>query len=254
MKSINKVSKIAIVASLFIASASCVYAMDRDDGWQLKSTGIPISFKKEENGKITVTTDDNNWASYQLESKRFSVKPGERIRIFYDISVKEGGIMSLGLLSTSKTWWYPSQVNEETAELILKTGRHQDIFERIVPMGETETSIVFRNYHLGTPGQTTFTIESIDIQKEDSVQLNSIGIPTPADRQLPENLDDLPAEFIQAQRQAAAEAEIEAKRKVEKTLVRKVAQGEANKTEKSIKKPLLLIKRMPLRMNNLKHC
>jgi TPR repeat protein len=114
---------------------------------------------EREGRQIKVTTDNNASASYQLESETFPVNPEETIHVHFNITVEEGGIIALGLLDTSMCNWYG-------LEVLLKAGHHEDSFERIVPSGESKASLVVRNYHLGTPGQSTFTIDEIGLYKK----------------------------------------------------------------------------------------
>jgi hypothetical protein len=110
-----------------------------------------------ENGKYKVTTDYNTFATYQLESERLPVTPGELLRVPYEVTVEPGGQIALGLLNTKRDLWYE--------EHVLGPGRHEGILETTVPFGETETSLVFRNYHLNAPGQSSFTIDYVHIDR-----------------------------------------------------------------------------------------
>jgi hypothetical protein len=76
--------------------------------------------------------------------------------------------MCFGWLNTGKDGWYVGQnaSGELEAEVVFSTGNHAVSFDRIVPEGEKETELVLRNYHLGTPGQTTFTLKRIQMRIE----------------------------------------------------------------------------------------
>lgn len=117
---------------------------------------------EEEGGNVRVTTDNNALATYQLISPRRSVIVGEKIKVPYEIVVEEGGKVSLGLLNTARNRWYGLEgllFNTETAPKTFK-----GVYERVVPEGETETSLVFRNYHLGAAGQSIFTILALGFE------------------------------------------------------------------------------------------
>jgi hypothetical protein len=85
--------------------------------------------------------------------------PGDTIRIPYAVTVEPGGHIAMGLIDTKKGGFYGEQ-------LILTSGRHTGLFERRVPDGEMETSLIFWNYHLNTPGQSTFTVDYVGAQRE----------------------------------------------------------------------------------------
>jgi hypothetical protein len=109
-------------------------------------------------GGTQVTTDFNKDASYILISQKMPVKSGEKLNLSYKITVAAGGMMSVGFLNTAGNGWYGE-------ELVLKPGTHSGTLERVVPEGEKETTLVFRNYHLQNPGQTIFTIEKLQFNK-----------------------------------------------------------------------------------------
>jgi hypothetical protein len=128
----------------------------------LNPTGLAQNIETQKDGTIKVITDHSASALYQLESDRIPVKAGQKIKVPYNITVEQGGVMSVGLLNANRDGWLH--------EKILEAGSHNDFFEAIVPEGELEAYLVFRNYHLGTPGQTIFTINSLDIGKEEVKQ------------------------------------------------------------------------------------
>jgi TPR repeat protein len=130
---------------------------------------IPLTFKKlyaqeyiENNGTLTITTKNDNRASYQAETNRVKVTPGEKFQIPYDIRVEDGGKMAFGVLNSARNGWIGREV-------ILETGPHTGIKDIVIPKDETEISLVLLNYHLGTPGQSKFTakfgLEKVEIQK-----------------------------------------------------------------------------------------
>jgi hypothetical protein len=122
-----------------------------------KMRTIPLTFKKgtaqeykENNGILTITTDNNANATYQAETNRVSVTPGQKFKIPYDITVLSGK-MSFGLLNSKRNGWIGGEA------IFLKPGLYKNVHEVIIPEGETEISLVLRNYHLGTSGQSKFT-------------------------------------------------------------------------------------------------
>jgi hypothetical protein len=183
---------------------------------QLNSTGLPKEVIHGEDGSITVTTDNNNNASYQLRSAQFPVKAGQNISIFYDVNVNPGGIMSFGLLNQAGNNWYGPEV-------ILREGHYNYYFERTVPAEEFLAALIVRNYHLGEPAQTTFTLNhlTMDIEPKDVREANlpPLGLVLPvaepgaapvAIPQQPENeIVVLQQELLKIEHQAAAgEAEL----------------------------------------------
>jgi hypothetical protein len=126
---------------------------------------IPLTFKKgtaqdykENNGTLTITTDNNNRATYQAITNRVKVTQGETFQIPYEIKVESGGKMSFGVLNTKGDNWIGGEV-------ILETGTHKSVKEILIPQGETDISLVLRNYHLGTAGQSKFTAK-LGLEKE----------------------------------------------------------------------------------------
>jgi putative aminopeptidase FrvX len=113
---------------------------------------------EEQDGIITVTTDNNYYASYQLMTDRFAVTVGNKIKVTYDIKVENGGQMCAGLLNTTGDGWIG-------AEIVMPTGSYHNSFEVTVPEGERNLCLVLRNYHLGRAGQTTFTVNHLNIMK-----------------------------------------------------------------------------------------
>jgi len=106
----NLLSSSLLVLSFFLLSPEGK-AMEKDlfDEIALtkkKTTKIPLKFTKgraeeyaEKEGVITITTDNNANASYQAETQREEVTPGEKFKIPYEITVEKGGKMSFGVLN-----------------------------------------------------------------------------------------------------------------------------------------------------------
>jgi tetratricopeptide (TPR) repeat protein len=121
-------------------------------------TSIPLKFKKlyakeykDENGILTIKTDNNKNATYQAETQREKVTLDDEFEISYDITVENGGKMSFGVLNTKRDGWIDGEV-------ILETGVHNGGIKNVkIPAGESEISLVLRNYHLGIPGESKFT-------------------------------------------------------------------------------------------------
>jgi hypothetical protein len=128
------------------------------ENFELKYTGFAQNVENLANGSTRITTDNNNNASYQFESTRFRVKPGDILRLSYDVKV-EKGIISFGFLTTHRNNWFGE-------ELLLKEGDHKGVYERKVPADETEASLVLRNYHLGVPDFSIVTVNKVKIEKE----------------------------------------------------------------------------------------
>ncbi len=128
------------------------------ENFELKYTGMAQKVENLANGSTRITTDNNNNASYQFESTRFPVKPGDILRLSYDVKV-EKGIISFGFLTTLRNNWYGD-------ELLLKEGDCKGVYEREVPADETEASLVLRNYHLGAPDDSIVTVNKVKIEKE----------------------------------------------------------------------------------------
>ncbi|MBY0293612.1 MAG: sel1 repeat family protein [Alphaproteobacteria bacterium] len=113
----------------------------------------------EESGVITVRTDNRGLHKYQLESERIPVKPGDRLKISYNITSSEDGIV-LGLLKTHRAGWLPdSQVD-------LRGGSQQGTFEVLVPEGESAPYFVFYNNQKNARS-TEVTIHSLRIVNEE---------------------------------------------------------------------------------------
>lgn len=142
---------------------------------ELTSTGKAENVELLERGAIKVKTDNNKLASYQLEGKRFDVKPGDTIKIPYQIAVENGGKISLGLLNTARRGWYPMKGVPSKHELILGPGLHTGTYETLVPEGESLASLVIRNYHLSKPGQSIFTINNLELEKEKVTEIPEKG-------------------------------------------------------------------------------
>ncbi len=123
---------------------------------QFQSAHMAQSIALDLNG-LHILTNTNKEANYQVQSDPIQVIPETKIRIQYNIHVENGGRISMGLLNTQQNGWYGD-------ELILGPGDYNDVYERIVPLGEALTRLVFRNYHLGEPGQSKFTIKSIKFE------------------------------------------------------------------------------------------
>jgi hypothetical protein len=144
---------------------------------------IPLKFKKayakeykENNGTIEITTDNNNRASYQAITDRVKVTAGEKFQIPYDITVEDGGRMAFGVLNTKGDGWIGGEV-------ILETGKHKSVKEILIPQGESLISLVLRNYHLETPGQSKFRAK-LGLER---VETSTISHPS-----LPKNLPLIP--------------------------------------------------------------
>jgi hypothetical protein len=118
---------------------------------------------KENNGTLTITTDNNANATYQAETQREKVTPGQKFTIPYEITVEKDGKISFGVLNTQRNSWIDKEV------ILLTPGLHKGIKEVIIPQGETEISLVLRNYHLtsnGGAGQSKFTAK-LGLEKEE---------------------------------------------------------------------------------------
>ncbi|MBY0293001.1 MAG: hypothetical protein K2W92_06930 [Alphaproteobacteria bacterium] len=113
----------------------------------------------EENGVITVRTDNKGLHKYQLESERIPVTPGDRLKISYNITSSEDGIV-LGLLKTHRNGWLPE------SKVALKQGNQQGTVEVKVPEGESLPFFVFYNDQTRTPS-TEVTIHDLTIEKEE---------------------------------------------------------------------------------------
>ncbi|MBY0291871.1 MAG: hypothetical protein K2W92_01090 [Alphaproteobacteria bacterium] len=113
----------------------------------------------EESGIITVRTDNKGLHKYQLESEKIPVKPGDRLKISYNITSSEDGIV-LGLLKTNRAGWLPD------SRVDLKGGPQQGTIEVLVPEGESLPHFVVYNNQTNTPS-TEVTINSLTIEKEE---------------------------------------------------------------------------------------
>jgi hypothetical protein len=130
-----------------------IQSLDKASSIKFTRTGNEEEVLQSEIG-TRVRTKPDNYAHYQLVSDTIQVKPGQAVKVSYKITVDPEGVMSIGFLNTARNGWYGD-------EIILKEGTHSGTLDRVVPDGDTETSIVFRNYHLDKVGQTTFTIEAL---------------------------------------------------------------------------------------------
>jgi hypothetical protein len=153
--------------------AAPVFAME---DVELECTGIPAHFERTSRG-LEITTDNNNWASYQAMSQRFKVNQGDKIHVAYEIDVASEGIMSFGVLNTAGNGWYgdenASGVYED--EVVLRAGSYSDSFVRTVPTSEVDACLVLRNYHLEREGQTTFTLKKLQMRREEESDSKSGG-------------------------------------------------------------------------------
>ncbi|MBY0293002.1 MAG: hypothetical protein K2W92_06935 [Alphaproteobacteria bacterium] len=113
----------------------------------------------EESGIITVRTDNRGLHKYQLESERIPVKPGDHLKVSYNITSSEDGIV-LGLLNTHRAGWLPD------SRVSLRGGSQEGIFDVVVPEGESAPFFVFYNDQTRTPS-TEVTIHSLRIEKEE---------------------------------------------------------------------------------------
>jgi TPR repeat protein len=170
----NLLSSSLFVLSLFLLSPE-TKAM-KEDLFEEKFlpkkrlTAVPLKFKKlyaqqytEKDGMITITTDNNNRATYQAETNRVKVTPGETFQIPYNIKVEDGGKVAFGVLNSARNGWIGGEVP------FLEHKSYTGVKEIMIPQGESEISLVLLNYHLGTAGQSTFTaklgLEKVEIQK-----------------------------------------------------------------------------------------
>jgi hypothetical protein len=141
------------IFSLMLSTMVCVGHQATADMAKFTSTGNPVRATQSKS-EWSVVTDNNANASYQLISQQIPVKPGNIVEVTYDITVSKGKI-SLGLLNTKKVAWYEP-------ELLLEEGKHKGSYKRVVPAGEKDTVLVVRNYHLKTPGQSTFSVNKVE--------------------------------------------------------------------------------------------
>jgi hypothetical protein len=167
----NLLSSSLLILSLFLLSPE-TKAMEeglRENHTEIRK-GIPLTFRKgtaqeytEKDGMITIITDNNNRATYQAITNRVNVAAGEMFQIPYEIKVEEGGKMSFGVLNTKGDNWIGGEA------IFLEAGSYTGVKEILIPQGESLISLVLRNYHLGTAGQSTFTtklgLEKVEVQK-----------------------------------------------------------------------------------------
>ena len=98
------------------------------------------SFLSENDGIVTVTTDNSKQWRHQVETDRFPVKPGDRLQVRYNINASEGGMIAFDLLNTRKAWFFKG-----AKRVILKDGDQTGVIEYEVPEGEREASLAFYN-------------------------------------------------------------------------------------------------------------
>jgi hypothetical protein len=170
----NLLSSSLLVLSLFLLSPE-TKAMKEDlfeetSLTKKKTTTIPLIFKKfyaqeyaEKDGILTITTKNDKLASYQAETNRVKVTPGETFQIPYNIKVEDGGKVAFGVLNSARNGWIGGEVP------FLEPKSYTGVKEIMIPQGESEISLVLLNYHLGTAGQSTFTaklgLEKVEVQK-----------------------------------------------------------------------------------------
>ncbi|MBY0292765.1 MAG: hypothetical protein K2W92_05715 [Alphaproteobacteria bacterium] len=151
------------------APCSSVADVEPSSSYQHVPAPVPVPLKKasynpsksvvtEENGITTVRTDNKGLHKYQLESERIPVTPGDRLKISYNITSSEDGIV-LGLLSTHRDYWLPD------SRVALRKGPQQGTVEVKVPEGESVPFFVFYNDQTHTPS-TEVTIHGLTIEKE----------------------------------------------------------------------------------------
>ena len=113
-------------------------------------------------GSITCITSSAKSHIFELETPRFFVKEGDKIKISYKIEIHPGGNVLLGLLNSKRNGWFGSKF----VSLSPGAAPAKGIFKRITPEGETETSLVLSIAGTQeTPCHSSFTVKSIKIKK-----------------------------------------------------------------------------------------
>ncbi len=107
---------------------------------------------------VTVLSDNTTLHKCQVETDRFLVTPGERIKITYNITADKEGTIGLDFLNSKRNDWY-----RRTMPFLLKEGKQTGTFEAIVPEGESETSLMFYNNRISFTS-TQFTIHNLKIE------------------------------------------------------------------------------------------
>ena len=111
-------------------------------------------------GYITCITSSTETCKYQLESKRFFVNEGDKIKVSYKVQVHPGDSVMFGLLNTKRGGWLGEVFP------LSPGGICERVFKRVVPKDEKETSLVFYIHGVqGKPVHSSFTIENIKINK-----------------------------------------------------------------------------------------
>ena len=112
----------------------------------------------ENDGIMTVTTDNSKQWKHQVKTDRFPVKPGDLLQVSYNINATEGGMIAFDLLNTKKAWYFKG-----AKRVILKDGDQTGTIGYEIPEGEREASLVFYNDKASlTPTQLTIHILTIE--------------------------------------------------------------------------------------------
>jgi len=106
-----------------------------------------------------VYVDITKGSVWLLETDRLICRAGEKIRLSYDITIEDNGLIGMGWLNTKRN----GKIGGITT--YVRPGNHKGIYDLLIPQDETEISLLLSNHVRQESPLSNFTIHSFALTK-----------------------------------------------------------------------------------------